>query len=189
MKRKDIEEKIKEKLPRVRDIKVYVDLVDHLYRLNAFDKKHAVKTRDLNKIKKSPGGYLKKLSDAKILGIVKKGSARFMLNPVAPISRRFLHTSNEIKVARQENVQNLLNQIQENPSLLLAVSISLGLKSSTLEDIMKAIEYSDDLSTARKQLENYNLAVLAIKKTGISLKDYDELHWMRGSYSWYIKDI
>jgi len=189
MKWKEVRKELKKRLPKVRKQKVYLDLLKELHKRGATSKKIVLKTKQLEHISKDAGICLARLEKKKFVGIIKKGAARFLLDPIAKGSDCFCHTLPEIKKAREVRCLNLLKHIDGNPTLIAICAKVLGLKGKiTLDNIKSKICYMDDRQRDKENLGNYNNIVRKLREKGIEMPNYDELIWLRGSYSWYIKE-
>ena len=180
--------KLKEKLPRIHKPAEYEKLLEVMWKLEAKDVKHAVRTKVLEEKVPGAGTYLKSLKKVKLVEVSKKGSGYFMVNNAAKEDRkRFLRHHDQIKEARENNSIALVNHIQDEHELLIISLHVLGLdENASLLNIHQKVEYQEDQDKDRINLNNYNQIVKKFKEEKITLKGYDELEWKRGSHSWYL---
>ncbi len=183
-----LEEKIKNLIPRIRDTNIYLGLVEILQSNNAYNKKYAVKTKDIEaKIGKSIGSHLTRMETAKIVRRIKKSAACFIVDSVDKTPKRFAHTETEIRRVIEKRTNELVNQIKRDKKLLKVCAETLRLdEGSGVEHILQEIMYPSDKNGT--SLGNYNQLVRKLKKEGIRLIGFDELIWKRGGHRWYLTD-
>lgn len=187
----DIEQinvELERRLTGIRNKANYIELVKKLYEVNAVSRETTVKTKILSEIEKNASVYLKRLQKEKVVGVVKRGATKFLFNPAATnVGEKFGYIKPQIKLIREKNYQQLLKHIKEEVQIFSKCSIWLGLSEPiSLQDIEDKIIYLDDKEKDRAQLDNFNLLVQNLKRENLNRKTYDELHWRRGSYSWYL---
>src|SRR3989338_6474728 len=176
-------------LSRVKKIEIYEQLVSELIGKRAFDNESSVRTSELEAIlNREVKGFLVILERGRVVARKRKGSASFLFDINAKGKKMFLHTRKEIKERRIEYVALLLQQIQDDKTILHICIGCLNLfGTATLEHIINLVKYSEEGEEEARNLKNYNVLVQRLKKENVILKGFDELVWRNGSHSWYLE--
>lgn len=181
-------DKLKEKLPRVRKQAEHNDVLKWMWKLGAKDIKSAVRTKQLEEKVLHAGAYLKNLKRARLVEVLKKSSAPFLLDHAATGQEKcFLHTYPEIKEARKKRSIALVDHVQSDHELLILSLHVLGLdEKASIVNVLESVEHNDDQEKEKTSFKNYNNIVKKFKEKKVALKGYEHLEWKRGGYSWYL---
>ena len=132
-------------------------------------------SRNFVKKVKNAGYHLKNLSEAGALESSFIEPVKVVVDLAEETGTRTKRGSKQIRKVRELRVTKILEHASRESTVLTAVTNALNV--SSIEQAESKITYTDNFSEERNRFRNYNKAVEAVKKLGVTPIEYDYLIW------------